>query len=215
MSENKKSHEWILEGIDCANCAAKVERGVAKVAGVANSSVNYMTETLSFEVTEEKEHLVLSNVQQKVKKLEPDVTLKNKVDGRLIEINPPLTKVSHLKDDRKNYEWILEGIDCANCAAKVERGVATVPGVTSSNVNFMTETLSFEVVGGNKNDVLAHVKQTIGTLEPDVVLRKKVDGTLIGNGTESHKDTVSIESISVKDDTSHKQTNRAFLVNLF
>lgn len=215
MSENKKSHEWILEGIDCANCAAKVERGVAKVAGVANSSVNYMTETLSFEVTEEKEHLVLSNVQQKVKKLEPDVTLKNKVDGRLIEINPPLTKVSYLKDDRKNYEWILEGIDCANCAAKVERGVATVPGVTSSNVNFMTETLSFEVVGGNKNDVLAHVKQTIGTLEPDVVLRKKVDGTLIGNGTESHKDTVSIESISVKDETSHKQTNRAFLVNLF
>lgn len=215
MSENKKSHEWILEGIDCANCAAKVERGVAKVAGVANSSVNYMTETLSFEVTEEKEHLVLSNVQQKVKKLEPDVTLKNKVDGRLIEINPPLTKVSYLKDDRKNYEWILEGIDCANCAAKVERGVATVPGVTSSNVNFMTETLSFEVVGGNRNDVLAHVKQTIGTLEPDVVLRKKVDGTLIGNGTESHKDTVSIESISVKDETSHKQTNRAFLVNLF
>ena len=215
MSENKKSHEWILEGIDCANCAAKVERGVAKVAGVANSSVNYMTETLSFEVTEEKEHLVLSNVQQKVKKLEPDVTLKNKVDGRLIEINPPLTKVSHLKDDRKNYEWILEGIDCANCAAKVERGVATVPGVTSSNVNFMTETLSFEVAGGNKNDVLASVKQTIGTLEPDVVLRKKVDGTLIGNGTESHKDTVSIESISVKDETSHKQTNRAFLVNLF
>jgi Cd2+/Zn2+-exporting ATPase len=79
MSENKKSHEWLLEGIDCANCAAKVERGVAKVAGVANSSVNYMTETLSFEVTEDKEHLVLSNVQQKVKKLEPDVTLKNKV----------------------------------------------------------------------------------------------------------------------------------------
>ncbi|HAQ2526382.1 TPA: hypothetical protein IXJ44_002753 [Enterococcus faecium] len=101
MSENKKYHEWILEGIDCANCADKVERGVAKVAGVANSSVNYMTETLSFEVTEEKEYLVLSNVQQKVKKLEPDITLKNKVDGRLIEINPALIKKSNLKDDKK------------------------------------------------------------------------------------------------------------------
>lgn len=215
MSENKKSHEWILEGIDCANCAAKVERGVAKVAGVANSSVNYMTETLSFEVTEDREHFVLSNVQQKVKKLEPDVTLKNKVDGRLIEINPPLTKVSHLKDDRKNYEWILEGIDCANCAAKVERGVATVPGVTNSSVNFMTETLSFEVAGGNRNDVLASVKQTVGTLEPDVVLRKKADGTLVGNGTDSHKSPSSIESTSVTEETSHKQTNRASLANLF
>lgn len=215
MSENKKSHEWLLEGIDCANCAAKVERGVAKVAGVANSSVNYMTETLSFEVTEDKEHLVLSNVQQKVKKLEPDVTLKNKVDGRLIEINPPLTKESHLKNDRKNYEWLLEGIDCANCAAKVERGVATVPGVTNSSVNFMTETLSFEVAGGNRNDVLASVKQTVGTLEPDVVLRKKADGTLVGNGTESYKNSASIESISVKEETSHKQTNRASLANIF
>lgn len=39
----------------------------------------------------------------------------------------------------------MEGIDCANCAAKVERGVASIPGVTESNVNFMTETLRFEV----------------------------------------------------------------------
>ena len=29
MDENKKQHEWILDGIDCANCANKVERGVA------------------------------------------------------------------------------------------------------------------------------------------------------------------------------------------
>ena len=215
MSENKKSHEWILEGIDCANCAAKVERGVAKVAGVANSRVNYMTETLSFEVTEEREHLVLSNVQQKVKKLEPDVTLKNKVDGRLIEINPPLIKENNLKEDIKNYEWLLEGIDCANCAAKVERGVAKVPGVTNSIVNFMTETLSFEVVGGNKNDVLTSVKQTVGTLEPDVVLRKKKDGTLVENGTDSHRNSTSIEPISVKDETSDNQTNRTFIAHLF
>lgn len=215
MIENKKSHEWLLEGIDCASCAAKVERGVAKVAGVTNSSVNFMTETLSFEVTEESEQLVLSNVQQKVKKLEPDLTLKNKMNGRLIEINPPLTKKNHLKDDSKNYEWLLEGIDCANCAAKVERGVATVPGVTNSSVNFMTETLSFEVAGGNKSDVLASVEQTVGTLEPDIVLRKKADGTLVGDGTDSHKNSASIESISVKDETSHKQTKRASLANLF
>ena len=215
MSENKKSYEWLLEGIDCASCAAKIERGVAKVAGVANSKVNYMTEILSFEVTEEKEHFVLYDVQQKVKKLESDVTLKNKVDGRLIEINPSLIKENNLKEDRKNYEWLLEGIDCANCADKVERGVAKVPGVTNSIVNFMTETLSFDVVGENKNDVLASVKQTIETLEPDVVLRKKKNGTLIENGTDSHKNSSSIEPISVKDETSDNQTNGTFIAHLF
>ncbi len=64
MDENKKQHEWILDGIDCANCANKVERGVAKVAGVANSNVNFMTQTLSFEVTNEKKDQILSQVKQ-------------------------------------------------------------------------------------------------------------------------------------------------------
>ncbi|WP_373711557.1 cation transporter, partial [Jeotgalibaca porci] len=87
MDENKKQHEWILDGIDCANCANKVERGVAKVAGVANSNVNYMTQTLSFEVTGEREDQILSQVKQKVNKLEPDVILKNKADGTLIAMS--------------------------------------------------------------------------------------------------------------------------------
>ena len=81
MEKNKKQHEWILDGIDCANCASKVERGVAKVAGVANSNVNYMTQTLSFEVTGELEDQILSQVKQTVNKLEPAVILKNKADG--------------------------------------------------------------------------------------------------------------------------------------
>nr|WP_279099263.1 cation transporter [Aerococcus urinaeequi] len=43
MSEKKKSHQWLLEGIDCANCAAKVERSVASIPGVTESNVNFMT----------------------------------------------------------------------------------------------------------------------------------------------------------------------------
>ena len=38
MEKNKKQHEWILDGIDCANCASKVERGVATVARGAGSN---------------------------------------------------------------------------------------------------------------------------------------------------------------------------------
>lgn len=215
MSENKKSHEWILEGIDCANCAAKVERGVSKVVGVANSNVNYMTETLSFEVTDEKENLILSNVQQKINKLEPDITLKNKENGKLIEINPPLNKVSHSKEDRKKHEWILEGIDCANCAAKVESGVATVSGVTKSSVNFMTETLSFEVAGENENDVLTRVKQKVGILEPDVILRKKSNGTLVENESNPKRNTSSIESTTLKEENNYEQTEKTSLAKLF
>jgi len=26
MNEKKKSHQWLMEGIDCANCAAKIKK---------------------------------------------------------------------------------------------------------------------------------------------------------------------------------------------
>lgn len=94
MDENKKQHEWILDGIDCANCANKVERGVAKVAGVASNNVNYMTQTLRFEVTGEREELVLSQVKQKVNALEPGITLRNKADGTVIGGKRPIRNSS-------------------------------------------------------------------------------------------------------------------------
>lgn len=193
MSENIKHYDWLLEGIDCANCAAKVERGVAKIDGVVTSNVNYMTETLSFEVAEEKENLVLSNVQQKVKQLEPDITLKNKLDGKLIEMSTQVTKKSVLNENKKQFEWLLDGIDCANCAAKIERGVASVPGVKQSNVNYMTETLSFEIADENETDILSRIKQKVGTLKPDVILRKKPDRTLVELETSHQYNTSTVE----------------------
>src|SRR5699024_1882211 len=127
MSEKKKSHQWLLEGIDCANCAAKVERGVASIPGVTGSNVNFMTETLNFEVSDEQENLTLANIQEKINKLEPDVTLKNKADGQLINMNPSITLGSQSKEDEESHhEWLLEGIDCANCAAKIENGVSEI-----------------------------------------------------------------------------------------
>ncbi|WP_407390637.1 heavy metal translocating P-type ATPase [Carnobacterium jeotgali] len=80
MSEEKKRHEWILEGIDCANCANKIENGVSKIAGVTNSNANYMTKTLSFDVDKQKEKNMLPIIKLKINKLEPDVTLLSKSD---------------------------------------------------------------------------------------------------------------------------------------
>ncbi len=80
MSEEKKRHEWILEGIDCANCASKIENGVSKIAGVTNSNANYMTKTLSFDVDKQKEKNILPIIKLKINKLEPDVTLLSKSD---------------------------------------------------------------------------------------------------------------------------------------
>ncbi|WP_425331879.1 cation transporter, partial [Paenibacillus sonchi] len=33
-------------------------------------------------------------------------------------------------------QWMLEGLDCANCAMKIENKVKKIEGVTSCSVNF-------------------------------------------------------------------------------
>src|SRR5699024_11076262 len=169
MSENKKSYQWVLEGIDCANCAAKVERGVASIPGVTESNVNFMTQTLNYEISDEQGNLMLANIQEQINQLEPEVTVNNKADGQLINMKPLIALESQSKEDeRSHHEWLLEGIDCANCAAKIENGVSEIDGVVNSHVNYMTKTLSFDLVAEDDVKTLSSVKTKIKKLEPDI-----------------------------------------------
>ena len=38
----------------------------------------------------------------------------------------------------------IQGLDCANCAARLEREIQEVDGVESVNINFMTEKMVIE-----------------------------------------------------------------------
>ena len=60
----------------------------------------------------------------------------------------------------------VKGMDCANCAAALERAVAKIEGITSVNVNFMGEKMTFEY-DDNKPEVLVEIKKTANKLEPD------------------------------------------------
>ncbi len=65
-----------LEGLDCANCAAKIERAINKIEGIEQATVNFMTTKLSFETSEEKVDGLIKEIELVVKKLSPSVVLK-------------------------------------------------------------------------------------------------------------------------------------------
>lgn len=66
-------------------------------------------------------------------------------------------------------ELILNGLDCANCAAKIEEKVNEIDGVKQASMNFMNKTLTIEVDDSSKLDtVLIQTKKVINNLEPDV-----------------------------------------------
>ncbi|WP_182103443.1 heavy metal translocating P-type ATPase [Niallia taxi] len=72
-------------------------------------------------------------------------------------------------------DFILEGLDCANCAMKIERGVSSIEGVDACQVNFATQTLSMEF-SQEAEVIVAKTEKTIRRLEPHVKLREKAAG---------------------------------------
>ena len=61
-----------VNGIDCANCAAKLERNLAKIKGVESVAVVFATSKLIIEAPDDKFDDILSQAVAVAKKLEPD-----------------------------------------------------------------------------------------------------------------------------------------------
>lgn len=66
----------------------------------------------------------------------------------------------------------VEGIDCPNCAAKVEKLVAKIEGVTSSKINFMAEKLTVEADESVCVTLLEEVTKAARVVEPDAVVEE-------------------------------------------
>ena len=117
--------ELILEGLDCANCATKIEDRVSKLEHVTLSSMNFATKTLTIEVLQTGDiDQVMNDTTAIVAKLEPDVVVKEKV----------ITKA-------EKKILMLMGLGCANCAAKIEKEVKTIDGVVNATVDFVSKKL--------------------------------------------------------------------------
>lgn len=65
-----------LEGLDCANCAAKIEKAINKLDGVKEATVNFMTTKLVIEGEDEKIPAIIAEAEKIVKKIEPDTVMK-------------------------------------------------------------------------------------------------------------------------------------------
>ena len=67
---------------------------------------------------------------------------------------------------RKNFE--LENLECANCAAKMERDISAFPEVKKCTITFMTSRMSITIEDGAVlNDVLDRAQKVMRSYEKD------------------------------------------------
>lgn len=69
---------YILEDLDCAHCAGKIEEAVGKLEGVTKSTVTLLTQKLTIEVEDDKADAIIADIKKIVKKFEPDVEVLEK-----------------------------------------------------------------------------------------------------------------------------------------
>lgn len=67
---------FILEDLDCAHCAQKIEDKVSKLKGVSNCKVTFLTQKLVYDVEDDLASEVEAEMRKLVKSMEPDVAVK-------------------------------------------------------------------------------------------------------------------------------------------
>ncbi|QSZ28155.1 copper-translocating P-type ATPase [Aceticella autotrophica] len=131
----KKANLKIL-GMSCAACAAKIEKELKNMKGISDANVNLALEKAT--VTYDPERINTKDMENRIKDLGYDI-IKDKV------------------------ELILIGMSCAACAAKIERTLNKLPGVSHASVNFATENATVEYNSDEINvDTIIKAVRNIG-----------------------------------------------------
>ena len=66
---------------------------------------------------------------------------------------------------KKTYK--LQVLDCANCAAKMERKIAKLDGVNSVSISFMTQKMTIDADDGKFEEIINTSVGIITKTEPD------------------------------------------------
>lgn len=124
---NEINSIFSIDGLDCADCASKLEKGIRKLPGVREAQVNFAAAKLR--VTYDKTVLEAAQITKTVSGFGYSAAMLQSVQD---------TPGYHIS------QYLIEGMDCADCAAKLEKKVAALAGVRTASVNFGAGKLTVE-----------------------------------------------------------------------
>ena len=130
-AEKKKVNKSIvmLEGLGCANCAAKMEKEISGLEGVEFAAVDFVSKKLTLEISPKVNRSELNEkIEGIVKKIEPDVKV-------IFEENNSKTKIN------ENNEEEEEGVNKKEIIRLVVGGAIFAVGIIFNFQNWLELTL--------------------------------------------------------------------------
>lgn len=152
-STNNLGHKqtvFKIKGIDCADCAAKLEKQVQNLAGVLSAKMNFGASKLSVEHTISNEAIIKVVDRAGYAAEAEDIFGAQKETGASL---------------KKDGVFRLSGLDCADCAAKLEKKLSGLTWVEDAKVNFGASKLTIRY-SGTVEAVMRAVEESGYTAEP-------------------------------------------------
>ncbi len=116
-----------LDGLDCADCAATLAKSIKRLRGVADASVNFAAARMK---------IVYDG------SLVAPADLMKAAGG--FGYRATLVAAAQDRGGLHRTTYRVSGLDCADCAAKLEKKLAAAPGIRQAVVNFAAGKLAVE-----------------------------------------------------------------------
>ncbi|MED3690614.1 heavy metal translocating P-type ATPase [Peribacillus butanolivorans] len=134
MSNHIKETSMQISGMTCAACATRIEKGLNRMEGVEEATVNLALEKSV--ITYDAEKLSTQDFEKKIQDLGYDVVKEKK-------------------------EFTITGMTCAACATRIEKGLNKMDGVSKANVNLALEnaTVEYDPSEASPIDIIQRVEK--------------------------------------------------------
>ncbi|MFD1955279.1 heavy metal translocating P-type ATPase [Paenibacillus thailandensis] len=136
-----------ITGMTCAACANRIEKGLSKIEGVTSANVNFALEKAS--IVYDPEKAKVHDFEEKIQQLGYGTA-------------------------KETVEFRLEGMTCAACANRIEKGLNRLPGVSKATVNFAMETAFVEYSPGEVS--VQDMQRKVEQLGYKAVTEKETEG---------------------------------------
>ncbi|MDF9866942.1 Cd2+/Zn2+-exporting ATPase [Bacilli bacterium PM5-3] len=110
-----------IQGLDCANCAMKIEDELKKDSRLEEVNVDFVNQCISYST---KKDVKVDEIKKVITKIEPDVTF--------------------LDEKIEKYIYHIGGLDCAECASSFEKKINEQEEVKKAVVDFTNQKLIIE-----------------------------------------------------------------------
>ncbi|MGW6302330.1 heavy metal translocating P-type ATPase [Peribacillus butanolivorans] len=123
-----------ISGMTCAACATRIEKGLNRMEGVEEATVNLALEKSV--ITYDAKKLSTQDFEKKIQDLGYDVVKEKK-------------------------EFTITGMTCAACATRIEKGLNKMDGVSKANVNLALEnaTVEYDPSEASPIDIIQRVEK--------------------------------------------------------